>query len=144
MDIVSFAKTKKEFRAGIKTETRRLWQDKHAARFTVGKIFQAYDKSPRSGGKCIGYGQVTKKPYKQWLHDMPKESLVAEGGRWKTVDEFMKEFDGDCEPWVLTFKKIQHPQQTTMCPECGEVGAAQDTDDKVVVYECSKHHNWTV
>ena len=102
MMIISFAKTKQEIIDEIKWSTRRKWADDYAMKFRVGAIVQAYDKSPRNGGKRLKYIRIVRK-YKQWLHEMTENDLKREGGRWKTVEEFMKEFNGDCNVWVIDF-----------------------------------------
>lgn len=100
--IISFAKTKQEIIDEIKWSTRRMWTDEYAKRFRAGAIVQAYDRGARNGGKRLKYIRL-ERLYKQWLHEMTAEDLRREGGRWKTVEEFMQEFGGDYEVWVVDF-----------------------------------------
>jgi hypothetical protein len=106
LKIISFAYTTPEFKKGIKTATRRTWNDGYAALWKKGDKFQAYDRQARFGGKCIGYGVLTEEPFKQWLHDMTEHDLKEEGGRWKTVEDFTEGFGGDREVWVVKFRKL--------------------------------------
>ena len=105
---ISFALTVPEFISGNKSVTRRLWKDNYAKSFHEKEILQAYDKMPYCGGRKIGKIELTKTPYKQKLKDMPIAHLLAEGGRWHTVYEFIN-FLGEnpeTEVWVIEFKKI--------------------------------------
>lgn len=76
------------------------------------KIHTAVDKQLCYGGKIIGYFRQTACPYKEKLGDMPENDLLAEGGLWKTVDEFIEFIKGDPEEivTVITFKKIDSEQ----------------------------------
>ena len=51
--IIAFAKTTPALLAGAKTVTRRDWKASHAAKFKPGMLVDAYDKSPRHGGKKV-------------------------------------------------------------------------------------------
>ena len=95
--IVSFAWTSTAFQNGKKTVTRRLWTDKHAAKFKVGDVFDAWDKSPHRGGERIGAARVVsieREPLARlvtnrwyaWLE------LSREGGLWQTPEEFVAAF----------------------------------------------------
>ncbi|KKL64736.1 hypothetical protein LCGC14_2162010 [marine sediment metagenome] len=93
MAIISFAKTLKEYKAGIKFCTRRDWayrQFKMWRQFWFdGKItHDAYDKSPRNGGIKIGEFELTCKPYREYLWEMPLSDLKLEGGMCNTFPEF--------------------------------------------------------
>ena len=56
MKIISFAWTTEALLAGIKTCTRRDWNDDYARRFKNGEFCQAFDRNPRAGGKRVGIG----------------------------------------------------------------------------------------
>lgn len=113
MKIISFALTVDEFLSGKKTATRRLWSDKYAAKWKIGDYFQVYDKSPRNGGKRIGFGKITAL-YKQRLSEVSDEDERKEGGRWKSGDKYAKfmiskfGLDWDTELWVIEFEKTKN------------------------------------
>ena len=107
--IISFAWTTGAFLSGTKTVTRRSWNVKYAEKFHAGDIVDAYDKSPRSGGKKIGWIRLTKTPYRQRLSDMPDDHFEREGGTmyWKNKQEFIEMMGGETkELWVVEFEKI--------------------------------------
>lgn len=93
MAILSFAITKDEFLTGKKTVTRRDWSDTHF-KMWVGMweanrlVHDAWDNTPRAGGKRIGRLRLTAKPYREKLINMPSTDLKAEGGMCSTLDEF--------------------------------------------------------
>ena len=93
MAILSFSMTKNEFLADKKTVTRRNWADAHFSMWvrmwdTNRRVHDAYDNTPRVGGKKIGEIELTARPYKEKLADMPVEDLMAEGGMCKSLEEF--------------------------------------------------------
>lgn len=93
MAILSFSITKDEFLKGQKTVTRRDWSDTHFKMWvrmweTNRLVHDAWDNSPRAGGKPIGRLRLTAKPYREKLLHMPPADLRAEGGICSTLDEF--------------------------------------------------------
>ena len=78
MKIISFAWTSVALLAGRKSRTRRKWDDKYAARFKVGDMLQAWDRSPRFGGKRIGTIEVVGIK-KEDIYLMPPEDFEKEG-----------------------------------------------------------------
>lgn len=93
MAIISFAKTVDELLSDKKTVTRRDWSDKQFEMWCNfwddgHLIHDAYDKSPRNGGKKISRFELTYRPYRERLEDMPLADLITEGGMCKTVKEF--------------------------------------------------------
>ena len=78
MKIISFAWTSPALLAGRKSRTRRAWNDKYAARFNVGDLLQAWDRSPRFGGKRIGTIQILGIK-KEDIYLMPPEDFEKEG-----------------------------------------------------------------
>jgi hypothetical protein len=95
MAILSFSMTKDEFLKGSKTVTRRSWSDKHFEMWvnfweTERYIHDAWDNIPRAGGKKIGEIQLTEKPYREKLKDMPVSDLIAEGGMCTSIEEFIE------------------------------------------------------
>lgn len=79
MRIISFGWTWPAFVAGVKTVTRRNWDAEYATKFMQGDILQAYDKSPRFGGKKIGLLKLTRHPYLETTSAMPDSDYYAEG-----------------------------------------------------------------
>jgi len=79
MKIISFGYTTPALLARRKTVTRREWDDRYAKSFKGGEIVQAYDKSPRAGGKKVGEVKLIVAPYKEPLMAMPDTDYEAEG-----------------------------------------------------------------
>ncbi len=108
MLIISFAWTAPQLLAGKKTVTRRAWDDHYAERFIRalerGEEIQAYDKSPRYKGKCVGFCRlisVRKMP----LDIMTDDDELREGGLWGSAKAFIeanREHLGD-KPWRIEF-----------------------------------------
>lgn len=112
MLIISFAHTTKALLAGKKTVTRRFWDDRHAAKFRKGMAVQAWDRSPRAGGKCVAVIELTENPYRERLRNMPDGDLEAEGGLWESKEEFVGLMGGpDAEPWVVRFRVTRRLDQ---------------------------------
>ncbi|MDI7157166.1 hypothetical protein QMM53_11520 [Leptospira santarosai] len=81
MKIISFGFTAAPLLARRKTITRREWKDEYALKFRQGEIVQAYDKSPRFGGKKIGELKISW-IVKSHLRDMPDTDYEEEGFAW--------------------------------------------------------------
>ena len=81
MIIVSFGYTAEALKAGAKTCTRREWKPEYARRFGPGTRFQAYDKSPRYGGKKIGVYEVVSIS-QEHIGSMPDTDFEEEGFAW--------------------------------------------------------------
>ena len=95
MAIISFGLTTKEFLSGKKTVTRRDWKPRQTEMWQKfwddgNLIHDAYDKSPRNGGKKIGEIQLTKCPWREQLKYMRIIDLIEEGDMCNTVEEFCK------------------------------------------------------
>ena len=60
MKIISFGWTSDALVAGAKTVTRRDWKDRFVNQWSKGDQAQAWDKSPRAGGKRIGTIELTQ------------------------------------------------------------------------------------
>jgi len=91
--ILSFAITKEAFLSGKKTVTRRDWSDTHFKMWirlweSNRLIHDAWDNSPRAGGKKIGRLRLTQKPYKEKLAEMPPSDLKEEGVLCSSLEEF--------------------------------------------------------
>ena len=98
--ILSFAWTTDAFELGDKTVTRRDYDDAYLARWQsaaeTGEPQQAWDKSPRFGGKKIGEIRVlsARREPIQRMHDdraYATEEWLKEGGHhhWPTVEAFL-------------------------------------------------------
>jgi hypothetical protein len=79
MQIISFAYVAPAVTAGRKNVTRRGWDDAYAQRFREDQRAQAWDKSPRFGGKRIAIIRLTANPTWEPLSDMPDEDYEGEG-----------------------------------------------------------------
>jgi hypothetical protein len=77
MKIISFAWTTPALLAGSKCVTRREWDKKYAESFEAGEYVQAFDKSPRAGGKCVAIIELTQKPYLQGMTGKMKASRIS-------------------------------------------------------------------
>lgn len=80
--IISFAWTTPALLAGAKTVTRRNWQPRYARGFTAGQLVDAYDRSPRIGGKKVATIRLTKTPYLQPTSLMTEDDFRREGIAW--------------------------------------------------------------
>jgi hypothetical protein len=79
MKIISFAWTTPALLAGSKCVTRREWDKKYAESFEAGEYVQAFDKSPRAGGKCVAIIELTQKPYLQGTDELVPDDWQNEG-----------------------------------------------------------------
>lgn len=110
MKIISFAWTTEALLNEKKVVTRRVWTDRYAKTFKDADLIQAYDRSPRVGGKPIAIIRIVGDPYKEPLRAMTDEEEKAEGGLWGSADAFITAFlEGhpgmalDTELWVIRF-----------------------------------------
>lgn len=62
---ISFAWTTPALLARAKSATRRMWAPSHAAKFRAGQIVDAYDRSPRLGGRRVATIRIARDPWKQ-------------------------------------------------------------------------------
>jgi len=114
MAIISFAQTVDEYLSGQKYETRRDWKHNYHKQWVKWWkeyphfLHQAYNKSPRAGGKPIGKFVLICAPFYQQLKNMTLLDLSAEGGMCKTVEEFCKFIGKKPEDWVtvIRFEKL--------------------------------------
>lgn len=79
LTIISFAWTTPALLAHEKTVTRRAWKPQHAAKFHAGQLVDAWDKSPRYGGKKVAVIKLVQDPYQENSAAIPKEDFKAEG-----------------------------------------------------------------
>ncbi|HKZ60539.1 MAG TPA: hypothetical protein VJ547_11945 [Candidatus Thermoplasmatota archaeon] len=118
--IISFAWTTETFLAGKKDVTRRLWDDDYAARFLPGSRHDAYDKSPRFGGKKVGEVEIVdvrKEPLTRMVEDYDYgiQEIMREGGLWVNPFDFVDAFAaGHKRPaheimvWRVEFKRLDN------------------------------------
>jgi hypothetical protein len=105
---ISFARTSEAFADRTKTETRRFWQTRHAAKFRPGVVFVGLTKDRRAGGKEIHTARVVfcrAEP----LADITEESFQREGGTryWLNRDDYISAMGGPAKvPWVLRFEHL--------------------------------------
>lgn len=107
--IISFAWTTGVMLEGKKTCTRRRWSEQYFQQwvraYQAGRlIHDAYNRSPRAGGKRIGKIRLTCEPYRERLGDMAEKDLEAEGGLWLSKEEFITLFGGDPEEKVVVVR----------------------------------------
>lgn len=108
---VSFAMTSEAFADGSKTETRRYWKPRHAAKFKPGTVFMGWTKDPRAGGVRIHPARVVD-CYRERLGNMSGYSFSAEGGTryWPNRAAYIEAMGGpDNTPWVLVFEHLENP-----------------------------------
>lgn len=144
--ILSFGKTTAEVLTGNKSVTRRQWSERTIAMWQKAwdekrYIHQAWDKSPRNGGKNIGTIVLQERPYLEKLSQMPEEDLASEGfpelSRQEFIDRFF-EGNSDQEVCVVRFKF-----ETETEPEINEIkpglklvyasDADQNLEDKIMI-----------
>jgi len=77
--IISFAYTTPALLAGRKSVTRREWTVKHGELFRGGLMCQAWDRSPRYGGKHVGDIQLERDASESSLFSMTDDDYEAEG-----------------------------------------------------------------
>ena len=79
MKEISFYWVLTAFLAGVKTVTRRDWNDNYAKTFKKGDLVAAFNKQRRFGGKRIATIELTKDPFKQSTAELTDEDWFAEG-----------------------------------------------------------------
>jgi len=111
--IITFALTEMEFLSGRKTVTRRNWKPDYVRRWQrwwdEGRhAHDAWNGSPRTGGRFIGRFRLTCRPYWEQLVDMPEADLLAEGGMCETLADFYRliEKSPDDVICVVRFEKL--------------------------------------
>lgn len=81
--IIVFSGTEWSVKRGTKTVTRRLWAPRQFDTWTKAwdegrHVHDAYDRSPRVGGKKFGQIRLTHKPVKERLERITAEDVIAE------------------------------------------------------------------
>jgi len=114
--ILSFAYTTDAFLADEKTATRRHWAERTLRMWQKAwdeerLEHDAWDKSPRYGGRKIGRLKLTHRPYLEALGDMPESDLAAEGGLWDSLEEFRGDDPPDTIVAVVRFVRIPEERQ---------------------------------
>lgn len=77
MKIISCAWTTPALISGHKTCTRRDWNERYARGFKAGDLVQAYDRSPRNGGRPVAIIRLTADP--EYTSLVPDEDWRREG-----------------------------------------------------------------
>lgn len=84
--IISFAHTTGALLAGVKTVTRREWAERTVIAankaWGEGRLFDAYDKSTRVGGKKVAEIRLTQAVLFQDIGRAPDSDYEAEGFEW--------------------------------------------------------------
>lgn len=105
---VSFAMTSEAYADRTKTETRRFWKSRHAAKFKPGVEFMGITKDFRAGGERMHPSRVVFcKPER--LGDMSQDSFEREGGTryWRDREDYIDCMGGpDLVPYVLRFEHL--------------------------------------
>jgi len=110
--IISFGWTRDAFIAGRKSVTRRNWTDNYARGVTPGCLMDAYDCSPRAGGRKIAVIRVLscQREALSRLITEPayaREELQKEGGMWRDVKEFLELFRNfHSSPYRIEFEIV--------------------------------------
>ena len=119
MKIISFAETTVALLAGRKTCTRRQWTRRHALQFRQDEIVQAWDKSPRAGGRRVALLQLLSSPVLDPA--VPESDWEAEGVAFmeehrltlfkgatpRQVWESWARPNGTAGLWVVRFKLME-------------------------------------
>jgi hypothetical protein len=82
MSFISFAWTSAALLCDAKTVTRRAWNTAYARQFHDGDEVNAYNRSPRNGGKLIAFIRLAGTPYTENTLIMPDSDYKAEGYEW--------------------------------------------------------------
>ena len=103
---------------GVKTCTRRSWNENYARMFRAGMEVQGWDRSPRSGGQQIAVVSLTADPYLERTGAMPDADYEKEGLGWmerrgvmirgRTPREFWESWkDADELVYVVRFQVMK-------------------------------------
>lgn len=105
--IISFAWTTPALLAGAKKVTRREWSAEHARRFTVGRLVDAWDRSPRTGnGRKVATIRIVREPYRQSTFFVEHEDCVREGFDWLNEHGESAMVDAICRSWALNPREV--------------------------------------
>ena len=96
MQIISFSRTTAAVEARRKSVTRREWSDRHATRFKVGDLVQAWSASPHRGGHRIGTIRITALT-KEPTRLIPDSDWEAEGFAYMAEHGLNLSKDVTCE-----------------------------------------------
>lgn len=108
--IISFAFTAAAVRSGVKTVTRRMWKDSHAAKFKRGMVVDAWGALPFAGGQKFGTITLDADPYQKPIREINAADIAAEGFAGLSAISFLDliwigELGGSLDdiPWVVPF-----------------------------------------
>lgn len=95
---ISFAWTTPALLARAKSATRRMWAPSHAAKFRAGQIVDAYDRSPRLGGRRVATIRIARDPWKQRTGLMDDVVDYEREGILDEVGDLLDAYDVDRSP----------------------------------------------
>ena len=100
--IISFAWTTPALLAGAKTMTRRDWSHDHARRFTIGRLVDAWDRSPRTGkGHKVAPVRITREPRRDSTANLSADDYRREGFGWLCEHGQVAMVDAITRSWAL-------------------------------------------
>ncbi len=104
---VSFAMTSDAFADGSKTETRRFWKARHAAKFTPGREFMGWTKDPRAGGVRMHAARVVSCKI-ECLFELTAEGFLREGGTryWPSREAYIEAMGDPTD--VVSVLRFEH------------------------------------
>ena len=121
---LSMAWTTKVYLAGKKTCTRRDWSERYFQQWVRAwaqgrRTHTAISRRLDRGGVVLPDFNLTCCPYQEALRDMPEEDLIAEGGLWASLEEFIMLFGGnpDKELAVVRFQIIRVEPRPVLQPQ---------------------------
>lgn len=105
--IISFAWTTPALLAGAKTMTRREWSAEHAARFTVGMLVDAWDRSPRTGkGRKVATIRIMREPRRESTFTISREDYRREGFTWLQDHGYHGQVEAVLRSWALEPREV--------------------------------------
>ena len=111
---VSFGMTTGAYADRAKTETRRFWKPRHAAKFKPGVVFMGITKDFRAGGERMHPARVVF-CRKERLVDMTEDSFVREGGKryWPDRTAYIAAMGGPVRvPYVIRFEHLTSVEES--------------------------------
>lgn len=105
--IVSFSWTTPALLAGAKTMTRRDWTHAHAAKFTVGRLVDAWDRSPRTGkGRKVATIRITREPRRESTSAISRDDYRREGFTWLQEHGYYGQVEDIICSWGLNPREV--------------------------------------
>jgi hypothetical protein len=105
--IISFSWTTPALLAGAKTCTRREWKADYARRFTVGRLVDAWDRSPRTGkGRKVATIRITREPYRESTYRLRGKDWDREGFTWLAAHGQLGMVEQVLSSWTLFPREV--------------------------------------